>query len=304
MNKITQDLNQNNLRLKIQSILSQEITKFSLKGKGACNNAYFVETINGKRYIVKQERIDKETYEQNSLIIEANVIKKLCDMNLSVPIPTVVFVSENPNMYGYEYIEGEMMKSIWPSLSEDERINLCREIGFFHAEIGALISKDIAKEVGLKIDPSIDVHPEVLEQYSRMIVDKEVPEDFRLLVIKARNTFDATNSKNFFQFIHNDPHHENILVKDKKISGIIDFGDAEYGDVTKEFSRYIRDYPDYFEYIVSAYEEKSGNKLSRSHLISNALVCGFNEIVEDYNKGGEDKIKALKCIEKYKELLK
>lgn len=102
---------------------------------------------------------------------------------------------------------------------------------------------------------------------------------------------------------HFPPITENILIRDKEISGIIDFGEAQYGEVTREFSRYIRDYPYYFEHIVSAYEEISGNKISRERLISNALLSGLIDIVEDYHTGGQHKLNAEKAIATYRELI-
>jgi Ser/Thr protein kinase RdoA (MazF antagonist) len=290
-------------KIKIQELLGKEIKEFALKGKGYCNNAYFIETLDGARYIVKEQRNDKELQEQNNLVVEASVIKQLYDMNLSIFVPRVVFVSDNPNMYGYEYIDGEMLMDIWQSLSEEERISICKTLGGFHAEIGKKFSKAKAQESGIKIDESLDVHPEVSEEYTKLLVSDDVPDEFKDLAREARRIFDKTMDKGVFQFIHNDSHHENILIKDKKISGIIDFGNAEYGEVAKEFSRYIRDYPDYFQHIVSAYEESSGHKLSYERLVSSALLCGFMEIIEDYRKGGEGKTKAENTIAIYRRLM-
>ena len=297
--KITHD----QLKLKIQEYLGKEITQFTLKGKGACNNAYYIETIDGGRYIVKEEREDKETHEQNSLAVEGRVIQQLGDLGLSVPLPTIAFVSEELKMYGYEYVDGDIMRGIWNSLSEHEKIDICRSLGNFHAEIGKKFTKEMSEAVGIEINNSTGLHPEVVERYEKWSIDSKIPEDFRNLVIQARSIFESTHNDVFFQFIHNDAHHENVLIKDAKISGIIDFGDAEYGEIAKEFSRYIRDYPDYFQHIVSAYEEVSGNKLSYKRLVSNAFVSGFNEIAKDYLKEGEHREATIKAVKKYKDLL-
>ncbi len=294
---------QEKLKLKIQEILGKEITQFVLKGKGAVNFAYYVETANGGKYIVKQELSDKEFQPQNNLIVEAKVARTLYDLKLSVSTPRVIFTSENPEMYGYEYIEGDLMIEKWESFSENERIDICYQLGYFHAEIGKKFSKEMAVNVGVKIDLSTGLHPEVFKEYETLVVADDVPEDYKVLVTKAKSIFDTTLDKTVFQFLHNDSHHENIIIKDKKVLGIIDFGNAEYGEIAKEFSRFIRDYPDYFKYIVYAYEKESGNKLSYERLISNSLLSGFAEIVEDYRKGGEDRMKAEKAIEKYKLLI-
>lgn len=291
------------LKLKIQQILGKEITQFTLKGKGAVNNAYYIETIDGGTYIVKQEREDKEFQSQNDLLVEAKVAEQLGKLNITVPIPNVVFTSENPKMYGYEYVEGELLRGVWKSLSEDEKIDICRALGKFHAEIGKKFTKEMSETIGIQIDMSAGLHPEVSADYDRLIIDANVPESFRTLVKEAMDIFAKSQDKLVFQFLHNDSHHENIIIKDKVISGIIDFGNAEYGETAKEFSRYIRDFPDHFQYIVSSYEEESGNTLSRERLVSNALISGFIDIVEDYWKGGERREKAEEAILKYGELL-
>lgn len=293
---------QEKLKLRIQELLGEEIAKFILKGKGAVNFAYQVETANGK-YIVKQEREDKEFQPQNDLVVEATIIQKLESLNLSLPIPKVVFVSDDPKMYGYKYIEGEILRSVWDSLTEEEKMNICHSLGHFHAEIGKKVTKEMSGASGIKINDSSGLHPEVAKDYDRLILDANIPSEFKSLAMKAKKIFDQTLDKIFFQFLHNDAQHENILIKDKEISGIIDFGEAEYGEVAKEFSRYIRDFPDHFQYIISAYEEETGNKLSHERLVSNALLSGFIDIIEDYRKGGESREKAEKAIEKYKKLL-
>lgn len=296
-------INQDKLKSVIQTLIEKEITQFILKGKGAVNNAYYIETIDGGKYIVKQERKDKEFQPQNDLIIEAKVAEQLGKLNITVPIPKVVFTSENPKMYGYEYVEGELLRGVWKSLSEDEKIDICRALGKFHAEIGKKFTKEMSETIGIQIDMSAGLHPEVSADYDRLSVNASVPESFRILVKEAKSIFDRTQDKLVFQFLHNDSHHENIIIKDKAISGIIDFGNAEYGETAKEFSRYIRDFPDHFQYIVSSYEEDSGNMLSRERLVGNALILGFIDIVEDFWKGGESREKAEKAILKYRELL-
>ncbi len=293
-------LTQDELKFNLQKVFGKEITQLTLKGKGYCNNAYYIETVDGERYIVKEELEGKKINEQNSLVVEGRVLQQLSGLSLSTPLPKVVFVSEELKMYGYEYIEGEMMKEVWDSCTEEEKIGICRKLGSFHAEIGKKFTKEMAEAVGVEINNSVGLHPEVIKEYDRLSTDPKVPEDFRNLVKEAKVIFDRSLDKAVFQFIHNDSHHENILVKDKIISGIIDFGDAEYGEVAKEFSRYIRDFPDYFEYIVSSYEEESGNKLSRARLISNALISGFVDIIENYQKGGDDRVQAESAIEKYR----
>ena len=291
------------MKEKLQQLLGEEITRFELKGKGACNNAYYVETESGKRLIIKEERPDKELSEQNVLHVEAELIRQLSALHLATPIPKVVFVEQNPEVFGYEFIEGERLYDVWKDFSEAEREAICHDLGAFHAEIGTKVRKEVALATGIKLNPSSGLHPQVEEEYHQIQALTDIPEDFKLLARKAKKIFNETLDLGVFQFLHNDCHPQNIISKDKKIAGIIDFGDSEYGEIAKEFSRYIRDFPDHFDHIVRAYENISGNKLSRERLITNSYLSGLIDRVKAYRKGGEDRAKAVKAVAKYKELM-
>ena len=175
-----------NIQSLIQPFLPDEITTCTLKGKGAVNNAFLVETRTGSKYIVKQEREDKEFQPQNSLSVEANVIKKLSSSGLSCPVSRVVFISEDPKMYGYEYIDGEMLRSLWTSLTEEVKVHICKSLGEFHAEIGKKISKADAEVLGVVIDPSTDVHPEVSRDYNAINENPDVPEESKSIAKNAK----------------------------------------------------------------------------------------------------------------------
>lgn len=287
------------LHSQISHLLNREITLFTLKGKGSVNNAYYIETADGGKYIAKQERDIKEFEPENDLITEARITEFLYDKNLGVSIPKVIFKSDSPQMYCYEYIEGEMLRGVWPNLSEEEKISICENLGIFHARIGKVVTKSDVQTLGMKIDDSKGLHPEVEKEYLMLIEDSEVPEEYKSLARRAKEVFDTTLGDVVFQCVHNDAHHENILIKENKISGIIDFGNTQYGEVAREFSRYIRDFPNHFEYIVLSYEKESGNTLSRKRLISNAFLSGFAEIIEDYKKGESNREKAGTMIKRY-----
>jgi aminoglycoside phosphotransferase (APT) family kinase protein len=291
------------IREKVQQLLGKKITQFSLFGKGAVNNAYLIETIDGEKYIVKQEKEVKEFQPQNTLLVEASVARALEKAQLTIPVPNVAFTSEDPMMYGYPYIEGDLMIRTWESLDEKERINICHALGVFHAEIGKKISKESAAKMGVAINDSTDLHPETIEEYNSILKSDDVPDEWKALARHAKDVFDNTSDKTVFQFIHNDSHHENIIIRDKKIVGIIDFGNAEYGEVAKEFSRYIRDYPDYFQFIVFAYEEASGIRLSYKRLVNNAFLSGLIDMVENYRKGDDARVKSEKAFVTYRRLL-
>ncbi len=248
-------------------------------------------------------RDNKEFPPQNSLLLEAKVAKQLQGLQLNIPTPTVVFVSVDPEMYCYRYLEGVPMIQVWPTLSQQERLKICQDLGKFHAQIGQKFTKTMAESIGLEIETTAYLHPEVEKEYHTLVTLSDLPDHIKVLAKTAKQIFDQTLHTGVFHFIHNDAHHENILIKNTTISGIIDFGEAMYGEVAKEFSRYIRDYPDYVENIINAYEQASGNKLSRPRLISNALLSGLSDIVEELQQGGEKQQRAEKMLERYQKML-
>ncbi|MFA7193498.1 MAG: aminoglycoside phosphotransferase family protein [Candidatus Paceibacterota bacterium] len=291
------------LRGDIEKIIKEKITKFELKASGFVNNAYYLETKTGKKCIVKVEKEIQEFTPQNSLVIEAKVAQKLYESNLTIPVPEVIFVSQDPDMYGYSFIEGDTLRNVWKDLSEEERIDILRNLGYFHAQIGKIISKQNANEMGVLVDDSTGLHLEVLADYHLIISDESLPKNMIDLAQKAKSIFDTTLDQSVFQFIHNDAHHENVLIKDKKISGFIDFGNSEYGETAREFSRYIRDFPNHFQHIIDSYEEESNNKLSLARLITNSFLSGLIDNVEDYKKGGKDRVNAEKSFDAYGKMI-
>ncbi len=297
------NINLDFLKTRAQKLLGKEIVLFKLHASGACNDAYYIETTDGGKYIVKSERTTKEFQPQNTLQIEAKVAQQISNLNLFIPTPKVCFVSEDPCMYGYHYIDGDLMIDTWPNLSEKERIRICHNLGNFHAEIGKKYTKDMAPTSGFESSQSPYLHPEVEKDYHRILAATDTPSELKNLAKLAKVLFDQTLNMGVFQFIHNDSHHENILIKHKKISGIIDFGEAMYGEVAKEFSRYIRDYPHYFEYIVASYEKASKNKLSRKRLVTNAFLSGLIDIIDDYHKNGKARTKAIEAVLTYQEMI-
>lgn len=125
-----------------------------LKGRGMCNNVYLVTTQGGDEIVVKEERPDKETDEQNDLMVEGGVMSFLTSIEPILPIPKVLFISDRPKLLGYQYIEGDLMIDVWKEMTEGMRTDVCRSIGIFHGALGRLIDEAQANKLGLQIDKS------------------------------------------------------------------------------------------------------------------------------------------------------
>ena len=288
----------------IQHFFTQKILSCELLGSGCSNDAYLIQTNDAKKYVAKRARNAPEHKAQNTLFLEAKLLEFLSPKHLCIFIPKIVFLSENPDMYGYEYIPGMLLTKIWEEIHPLVKISISKQLWQFHAELGKNISRKESWKLWLNIDLSPDLHPESLEDLRKIHGDPDIPGDIKHLALSMRKVLENTFSDLHFQFLHNDAHHENILVADAEITGFIDFWEAEYGEITKEFSRYIRDFPDYWQYIVQSYEEHSWNMLSCERLISYSFLAGLIDNIEMWKKWGEKRDQANKNIMWYKNALK
>lgn len=270
-----------------QEFLKIKIVSTTLRWSGAANDAYFVEAEGVRKYILKVERDDSHVSEQNDLVVESRVITYLQNQDNTLPIPQIVFSSDAPKAYAYEYVDGETMDKAWDTLSTENKINLCKNVGELHAKLGAIINKDEALQIGIDTNEDPTITPAESEVLQEFMSNKSVSEHVKLLVRQAKEVFDETCDDAIFQFIHNDVHSNNILLSDGKLKGIIDFGDCEYGDVHKDFRFHVRRYPNHLQYIVDEYEKVSQKKLSQKRLISYAILRDLEQI-SNYYDGREE----------------
>lgn len=249
-----------------------------------CNYAWYIITDDGKKYMIKQEKEVKEESEQNDLFVEARTIQKLNIKKPSLPIPQVIFIVENPKMYCYQYAEGIIIRETWQFLSEQERITLCEDLGKFHFDLGYALTQEEIKQLRLKIDEAYHLEEETQEDIERFLADTTIDIEYKNVVATIYQTYQQTMQFVHLGLCHNDSHYENILVHHGKLSCVVDFGDTDFGDVHREFTRYFQDYPDYYELIVQTYENLSGRKLSRKRIIAQSILENLDDIPHHYTQ--------------------
>ncbi len=281
--------------------LGKSIVKFSLIGQGMCNNAWYVKTDEELEYLVKQEKFNKDTDEQNDLLVEAELLKKLNENNPSLLVPKIVYISEDPKMYCYDFISGDTMQNSWEDLVEEDRKLICENLGKFHADLGKSLTPNEIETIHLKINQDADFEKETQESVHVFLTDDNIPNNYKSIVEQVIEIFSKTKKDAVFGLSHNDSHHENILVNKGKFVSMVDFGDTEYGDIHAGLTRYIQDYPDYAEIVFSSYEKYSGNKLSRERLVAHTILNAVEDIRIDFQAGGNMMVleEYLKWFEKF-----
>lgn len=279
------------LRRTVESLLGQEVVTLSLAKKGMCNDVYYAETTAGGRFSIKAERKDKSATEQNDLLIEANLLRRLNRQSHTFPVPQIAFVSESPILYGYRYVEGTVMFQAWLSLSDDERISLSTSLGRFHAILGKLITAADSLELGLRSGPDENLE----RNCKRFLASSRPPIEWKKLVERAWSAFEETLSEAHYQCIHNDAHPENIIVNGSKLASVVDFGDCEFNDISKDLCYYVRHYPNHYRYVLDAYSEVTGNRLSEKRVVLHALLT---DLVYFFSNPNQEQ-RELERIQKY-----
>lgn len=274
------------LRVEIEQQLGRKIQRFSLLGKGMCNNAWLVLAEDQQRYVIKEEKAEKQEEEENDLLVEAEIIVKLNEKLPELPIPQVVFINENPKMYGYEYAKGELMKIAWNSLTEGQRNEVCIGLASFHANLINALNMGEIEELQLSVNLSDEEDEDAVEDLKLFQADVELAENYKEMAKLCYEIVQATASQAILGLCHNDSHHENILIQEGQLSCVIDFGDADFGDIHREFTRYFQDYPGYADLIIQNFEKQSGKKLSKKRILALTVLDALEELRSDFKEFG------------------
>jgi len=269
--------------------LGSQVKSYSPIGNGQCNNIYKIDT-ETTIYCLKTSKNDRLLEELNSLYVEGNILSHLNEKGVRI-VPKISLISKE--YYIYEYIEGGLMDTIFPSLTEDEKISTCHKIASFHYSL-TKINKDNALPLGIgeyeaeknTLDP---------DQYDV----SELKRDEIRLIKKAHKIYTESLHVSMSQLIHNDAHDKNILINESDVI-FIDFGDMLWRDVHYEFYRYVYDYPFYWELIVSDYENLSGRTLDKNRIIAISLLRHLRALL------GNDDLKGIisSKLDYYKKLFK
>jgi aminoglycoside phosphotransferase (APT) family kinase protein len=158
------------------------------------------------------------------------------------------------------YLDGEPGESALKKMSVKNQYEVGKEVG-----------KDISRLHGLQFDvPHLNWGRELLEPYERRLAmylndsvscpvwfDKKVISRLVQYVNEHKHLLDERP----MALIHNDIHDGNIIIKDGKYQGIIDFNEIRYGDPFYEHKYLgfndIVNFPDYCKGILDGYFDGS-----------------------------------------------
>jgi aminoglycoside phosphotransferase (APT) family kinase protein len=177
------------------------------------------------KYLLKTFALKNYEYKN----MEYDILKKMGEYNVKCSRPVEIGTKENE--FGYmilTYIEGFDAEEELKKYSETIQYNIGLEAGQELLKIHKYTaSENITPWYGRKLKK----HQKYVEQYNRLNV--KIENDVQIIKYINENIVLMKNRPNIFQ--HDDFHIGNLIVKDGKLAGVIDFNRFDWGDPVHEF---------------------------------------------------------------------
>ena len=256
-------MNKNDLTKRIREEFPQ--IKFKNVKQVTCGLDHVVLILDNK-YVF---RFPKNDYYKNKIKVEMRLLSEL--QKKTNKIPDYKFVSKDQSFGGYLIIDGKPLSTKkFKNFTNQQKKRLANELADFLTVLHKIpISK--AKKIGLKFEWS---HQDELNQYKkrRKYLRKVLNQKELSFVDNLMGKYVSLKLPQNF-LVHHDFSEYHILVKDNKLSGIIDFGDSSLNDPAVDFAWFWEWGEDFVQKVYKGYNgRKDSGFLSRSQLY-NLVMC-------------------------------
>lgn len=221
--------------------------------EGFFNVAYLITLVNDEKAILKiAPRSDSRimSYEKNIMFSEVESLR-LVKKETDVPVPEIIYYDNSHELCSFEYyfmsvIEGETLNFINDSLSEDEKRAIQKELGKYNHSMNQITGSKFGYygQPELQGTNWFEVFRTMIQlaYHDANVANVHVPikeEELLLYLDRDKAYFDEVTVP---ALVHWDIWAGNVFIKNKKISGIIDFERCIWGDPLMEvgFRRHER----------------------------------------------------------------
>ena len=191
-----------------------------------------------------------------------------------IPVPKIILYDNSKKIYGkffmiYPKIEGDNLYSKWHLMSDSERRNIIKQL----CDILRIINKSSFEKFAkrFKLNSSVNWHDKILNQIRNSL---EKIEDRKIIspkLIQAIENFVEVNhnvlTDQKIALVYWDTHFDNIIIKNNKIVGILDFERTELSsiDFILDVIKRMVDYP-------KKYMSKEFEKFAKKEDYSQLLI--------------------------------
>lgn len=245
----------------IKQIINHEFPAFEIESIKKIG-----EGENSKAFILNNElifRFPKSEEIKKSFKIEIAVLLKIKSF-LNLDIPESDFISKETGFIGHRLISGESLTpEIYNTLEKETQLKIQKALAKFLSQLHK-IDLHLLLDCGL---PVMNYYEEYSDNFERAkeLIFPGIPARNRKIISDLFKSY-LTNKQNFKhipRLIHNDFSSDHILFENsvKKLTGIIDFGDAAIGDPDYDFMYLLDNYGvDFIKQIARFYENKNYEK--------------------------------------------
>lgn len=159
---------------------------------------------------------------------EFTILEKMMDFNVSCSQPISIGELENRGYIITSFIEGNDAEEQLPNFSEEEQFNIGIEAG---KELRKIHQYPAPNHISSWYSRKVKKHKNYIDAY--LACDVKVMHDKKIMDFIEENSHLMKQRPNLFQ--HDDFTLGNIIVKDKKFAGVIDFNRFDWGDPIHEF---------------------------------------------------------------------
>lgn len=223
---------------------------------GWANTAYRVELSDGKTVIVKvapQASVKMMSYEKGLMKTEVETLRRMKEIG-GIPVPAVLAYDAVGDILGSEYfimekLEGTPYNKVKDSLSEAERYGIEFELGTYNRRINELVGERFGLYTAAEEEEEHSASWR--ETFHKLILSVledgraagvALPVDYETIEQEIAARLDCLDEVTVPRLVHWDLWDGNVFAQDGRITGIIDFERALWGDPLMEvyFGRFNR----------------------------------------------------------------
>ncbi|HDR3895142.1 aminoglycoside phosphotransferase family protein [Bacillus cereus] len=212
---------QNNIQIVKDAVDIKEISKgFSPDKK------YIIMSANNEKYLFRTG--DIKEYERKK--IEFQILNEMvkCNVQAQRPIEIGILEEEGVCYSIFSYLEGEDAKRLFSTYSPKEQYDIGIEAG---KDLAKMHTLEAPKNILPWYERAMKKHRKYLEAYKTCGI--KIENDDKIIKFIDENEMYVKDRPNRFQ--HDDFHLENIIVRDGRYVGVVDFNGYDWGDPLHDF---------------------------------------------------------------------
>ncbi|MFC9724703.1 aminoglycoside phosphotransferase family protein [Bacillus cereus] len=187
---------------------------------------YIITNANNEKYLFRTG--DIKEYERKK--IEFQILNEMVKRNVQAQRPIEIGILEEEGVcYSiFSYLEGEDAKKLLPTYSPKGQYDIGIEAG---KDLAKMHTYEAPNNILPWYERAMKKHSKYVEAYKTCGIN--IKNDDKIIKFIEENEIYLKNRPNRFQ--HDDFHLENIIVRDARYVGVVDFNGYDWGDPIHDF---------------------------------------------------------------------